>query len=165
MIRSVVLVWLLAVSIAGAIDEKNGLRVTVAKKTLDRNDTRGGYYSYDRIERTMGLKVTVKNVSMKDFPAGELEYSILVKNYNYSPTTYELYQGKESLSALRLADSVDVVIGAAEINGWRDSDYHAQDKLDYQIIIKHGGKETIRVASNPAFDAMARRAIKVTASH
>ena len=103
---------------AFAQEEKNGLQITVTRKTTARNDVRTGYY-YDRqINRTMGLHVVVKNVSMEPFPAGEIDYSLLVFKIDYYPTHYQLYTGTEALPALPVGESADVVIGAAQINGF-----------------------------------------------
>jgi hypothetical protein len=79
-------------------EEKNGLSVTVSKTTLERSDTRNTYYYSDRIDRTQGLKVTVKNVSFKDMPEGEIEWTILVRKY-YSTTVLK-HSGKEKLKPL-----------------------------------------------------------------
>ena len=159
--------WLLALGVsalllngAAAQNSKNGLLLTVVKKTLDRNDSHPGYYLETQIDRTMALKVTAKNVSMKEMPEGVIEWSLLVKKYNYSPVRYDLYQGTEKLQALRVGESADVIIGGAQISGWRDISESHKDKLDYQVIVKHDGKETNRVSTTASFDALAGRASK-----
>lgn len=150
----------LAVLIAplGVAEEKNGLQVTIARKTLDRNDRRtGSYYYYsDRIDRTQGLKVTVKNVSFKGMPEGELTWTLLVKKY--SGGTTEGYTGKETLKALKPAETVEMVIGSAEVRGWNDMSGQVKDKIEHQVVINQGGKETLRISSTPGFDAMAKHA-------
>jgi hypothetical protein len=148
-----------------AQQEQNGLQVEVSRKTMARNDVRTGFYEEQRINRTMALHVTVKNVSMKPFPAGEIDYSLLVLKVNYFPTTYQLYTGTEPLAALQVGESADVVIGAAEINGYRDLATQRKDKMDYKVVIKHGNTQTALLASNDNFDAMAASARKMTAEH
>ena len=138
-------------------EEKNGLAVTVSKKTLDRADRSSSYY-YDRIDRTQGLKVTIKNATFKEMADGELEWTILVRQY--STTSIEKHTGKEKLKALKPAEAVDLVIGAAQITGWRDWGQQWKDKIEYQVVITQGGKETYRTASTASFDTLAKRAIK-----
>lgn len=137
-------------------EEKNGLSVTVAKKTLDRADRTNGYY-YDRIDRTQGLRVTVKNTTFKEMPEGEVEWTILVRQY--SSTSIEKYSGKEKLKMLKPAEAADLVIGSAQITGWRDWNAQSKDKIEYQVVITQGGKETYRTASTGSFDMLAKRAI------
>ena len=142
--------------LSGRAEEKNGLSVTVAKKTLDRADRTNGYY-YDRIDRTQGLRVTVKNTTFKEMPEGEVEWTILVRQY--ASTSIEKYNGKEKLKALKPAEAADLVIGSAQITGWRDWNAQSKDKIEYQVVISQGGKETYRTASTGSFDMLAKRAI------
>ena len=143
---------------AARAEEKNGVSVMVSKTVLEKNDTRGtGYYS-DRIARTQGLKAVIKNTSMKEKPEGEVVWTILVKKY-YS-TTIESYSGTEKLKALKPFEGSEMVIGNAEIGGYNYSGTQEKDKTEWQVIVKHDGKETIKVQSTSSFDGMAKRAIK-----
>jgi hypothetical protein len=150
----------LAMASTALAEEKNGLQLTVSKKTIERSDDRGNYYYSDRIDRTQGLKAVVKNISFKEKPEGELEWTILVRKY-YS-TTVEKHSGTEKLKALRAAESAEFQLGSAQVYGWRSASYNVKDKLEYQVIVTHGGSETIRVSSTSAFDSLAKRAIKVS---
>jgi len=141
---------------AARAEEKNGLLVTVAKKTLDRNDSRAPYY-YDRIDRTQGLKVTVKNNSFREMPAGEVEWTLLVRKY-YS-SSIEGFAGKEPLKALKPSETAEMVLGSAQIFGWADISGQAKDKIEHQVVVTQDGKETIRLQSTAGFDAVAKRAI------
>ncbi|MEA3211826.1 MAG: hypothetical protein QOE70_4883 [Chthoniobacter sp.] len=139
-------------------EEKNGLQVTVGKKTIDRNDRRTGTYSYstDRIDRTQALKVTIKNISFKEMPEGEVKWTVLVKKY-YGGST-EGYTGKQPVKALKPAEMVELVLGSAEIRGWNDSTGQVKDKIEHQVIVTQGSKEMVRAESTPGFDAIAERA-------
>jgi hypothetical protein len=152
---------LVALACAGAAaahaEERNGLSVTVVKKTLDRADRSASYYN-DRIDRTQGLKVTVKNSTFKPMPDGEIEWMILVRQY--ASTSIEKYSGKEKLKALKPAETAELLIGAAQITGWRDWGNQWKDKIEYRLILTQGGKETFRTASTNSFDILAKRAIK-----
>lgn len=155
------LVWLVvALLTAGApragAEEKNGLALSVSRKTLDRADTRSTFYGYDRIDRTQGLKATIKNTSFKLMPEGEVEWTLLVRRYN--STTVEGFTGTEKLKALKPAETVEFVLGGAQITGYRDWYDQAKDKLEYRVIVTQAGKEIIRTASTSAFDSVAKRA-------
>jgi hypothetical protein len=141
--------------------EKNGFLVTVTKVTLDRADQRGGYYSADRINRTQGLKLSIKNTSFSAMPEGEVQWQIL--NRKHDSTRVELTSGKEKLKALRPAETADLSIGAAEVTGYRDISETSMDKLEWQVTILQAGKEVLKTASTASFDVVAKRATKVTA--
>lgn len=151
----------LAVSAAAWAVEKNGFMVTVTKVTLDRADQRGGLYSYDRINRTQGLKLSIKNTSFSAMPEGEVQWQIL--NRKHDSTRVELTSGKEKLKALRPAETADLSIGAAEVTGYRDISETSMDKLEWQVTILQAGKEVLKTASTASFDVVAKRATKITA--
>lgn len=144
---------------SGWAEEKNGLSVMVNKTTLEKNDVRGAYSYYDRIDRKQGLKAAIKNNSFKEMPEGELIWTILVRKY-YS-TSVESYTGTEKLKALKAAQGVDMVFGNAEITGYNYSGTSAdKDKIEWQIVIKQDGKEMIKAQSTSTFDSLAKRAVK-----
>jgi hypothetical protein len=152
-----------AIPPVAAAETQNGLQVTVSPKTISRNDTRYAYYFTDRaINRMMALQITTKNVSMRAFPEGTLEWKILV--IGTSGGTPTLYSGTEKLPALKTSASHEVLVGSAQITGWRDASYQRKDKLEHQIVIKHDGKETVRTASTPSFDSIATHAYKKPAT-
>ena len=153
-----VLAVLLVTAAVLPAEEKNGLLVTVGKVTLDRADQRRGYYYSTRIDRTEGLKVSIRNTSFKPRPEGELEWQILVRKY-YS-SDIESSNGKEKLKPLRAAEATEMVIGGASVKGWRDGYDQSKDKLEWQVIIRHEGAETIKLQSTSGFDALAKRAAK-----
>jgi hypothetical protein len=51
-----------------------------------------------------------------------------------------------------------MVMGAAQITGWRDFYDNAKDKMDYQVIVKQGGVEAVRMQTTQGFDAIVKRA-------
>src|SRR4051794_7143830 len=95
-------------------EEKNGLAVSVTKRTLNRADRRDGFY-YTRYDRTQGYKVTIRNTSLKPLPEGEVNWTIAVRKVSYSTNRVEKYVGTEKLQALRSSESVDLMIGAVPI--------------------------------------------------
>ena len=153
------LVFALTLAAARA-EEKNGLSVNVSKTVIEKNDTRGnGYYS-DRLNRTQGLKASIKNTSFKEMPEGEVVWTILVKKWGYSTPRIESYTGSEKLKALKPAETADMVIGNAEVTGYNYSGSTEKDKIEWQIVVKQDGKEMFKVASTSAFDSMAKHATK-----
>ncbi len=139
-------------------EEKNGLSLTVGKTTIENNDTHGnGYYS-DRINRVQGLKAVIKNLSFKEMPEGEVVWTILVKKY-YG-TTITSYTGSEKLKALKPAEITEMVIGKAEVGGYKDYGPAEKDKAEWQVIVKQDGKELLKVQSTSAFESMAKHATK-----
>ena len=151
------IVFTLALAAARA-EEKNGLSVAVSKTVIEKNDTRGTGGSYDRINRTQGLKAAIKNLSFKEMPEGEVVWTILVKKY-YG-TTITSYTGTEKLKALKPAEGTELVIGNAEVGGYKDIGSQEKDKIEWQVIVKQDGKETIKVQSTSAFDSMTKHATK-----
>ena len=149
----------LAVSATALAEEKNGLLVTVQKTTLDRSDQRGGYFYGDRLNRTEGLKVSIKNTSFKPMPEGEVRWEIL--NRKHDSSSIESTDGKEKLKALKPAEIAELKIGAAEVTGYRDGYENAKDKIEWQITVIQEGKEVMKSASTAGFDAIAKRATKV----
>jgi hypothetical protein len=139
-------------------EEKNGLSVNVSKTVIEKNDERPGYYTYQRINRTQGLKAQIKNVSFKEMPEGEIAWTILVKKY--SSTSTESYSGTEKLKGMKPAEIQEVVFGNAAISGWNDGYTQSKDKMEWQIIIKQDGKEMLKSQSTSAFDSMAKHATK-----
>jgi len=154
-----VAIVLLLAGLPGRAEEKNGLQVNVTKTTLDRSDQRTGYYYSTRIDRVEGLKVAIKNITFKPQGAGEVKWEML--NRKYYSTTIESISGTEKLQPLKAAEKVDMVIGGAQVQGWRDTNNQSKDKIEWQIIISQEGKEVIRMNSTNAFDTLAKKATKV----
>ena len=114
-------------------EDRNGLSVLVTKTTLDKKDSRTSSY-YERSNKTQALKVTVKNISFKPMPEGEMTWKILVVG-TYSST---LYTGVEKVNALKPAESVEFILGSAQISGRQGSSWADKDKTEWQIIITQG---------------------------
>ncbi len=142
-------------------EEKNGVSLNVSKTTLDRADQRPGAFGYStRIDRTEALKVAIKNTSFKPMPEGEVQWEILVRKYlsNFIEST----SGKEKLQALKPSEEASITIGGAQVEGWRDAGGQSKDKIEWQVTVVVDGKEVIKSSSTQAFDALAKRATKVT---
>lgn len=148
----------LALAATARAEEKNGLSLTVAKTTLEKNDTRGnGYYS-DRLNRTQALKASIKNLSFKEMPEGEVSWAVLVKRYSYSDIL--IFTGTEKLKALKPAEITEMIFGNTQITGYSGSSETYKDKTEWQITVKQDGKEIIKSQSTSAFDSMAKHAVK-----
>ena len=136
-------------------EEKNGLMVNVEKKVLDKADERGGYYTYDRVNRTMGLKVVVKNMSFRVQPESEIEWKIIMRGGYYSSSSSpEGYTGKEKLKTLKGSEAVTLILGAVQLTGYADT---AKAKnMEWQIVIRQDDKEVYSNASCANFEALAK---------
>ena len=149
---------LLATSLA---EDKNGLRVLVAKKTLDRADGRPS--SMREIDRTMALKATVKNISSKDRPEGMIHCIILIRRWALSEAgSIERHTKELKLEPLKTAAERELAVGEYHIGGHMhgSSDMHVDQLAGWKITIDEAGKKTeFRSGSN--FDALNARASDV----
>ena len=145
-------------------EEQNGLQITVSRKTTARDDQRTAYY-LQKMDRTMALHVVVKNVSMKPLPEGRVEYSLLVNKALYYEHKRELYTGSEVLPALQPAATADVVLGSAQVNGYRDLFEQRKDKMDYKVVLVYNGKPMATVTSKEGFDSAAMNATKMASKN
>lgn len=151
------------VAIAGApaveFEVQNGLQVAVTPKTISRNDARyASLFATERaINRMMALQIIAKNVSTKTMEEGTVEWKILVLPTGGGAT---LYTGTTQLPKLKTATSKELLVGSAQVMGWRDASYQRKDKLEFKVTISHGGTPTTEVVSTPAFDQLASTATR-----
>ena len=136
--------------------EKNGLIASVGKKTIDRDSSTGYYVKTDK---TQGLALDLKNNSIKEFPEGEVAWTIVVRR-SYEERM-EKMSGKEKLKGLKPSQQAQIVLGAAQVSDYKTGYSNYKDKMEYDVIITHDGKETIRLTSTPGFAALAKRAVTV----
>lgn len=142
-------------AIAGACaDEQNGLSVNVSRKTSDRSATSEGNGTKVR----QGLKVEIKNQRLKALPVGELQWTVVVRK-RYS--TLEKHKGKEVVKALKSSEVAELVVGDFGLATVREYESVAKDKLEYELVIRHEGKETYRFSTAPDFAALAKEATLV----
>lgn len=137
-------------------DVQNGLSVTAVKKTSDRLSGRGSYY-YDTTKLTQDLKIELKNTGIKPFPTGELQWTILVHSRYYSSSMVK-YKGTEPVKALRGGESAELFVGGYQTESVRTYSGTAKDKIEYQLIVLHDGKETYRFQTTSSFNIMAKNA-------
>ncbi|MDQ3622127.1 MAG: hypothetical protein M3463_06520, partial [Verrucomicrobiota bacterium] len=146
--------WLAATASA---EDKNGLRLTVTKKTLDRADGKPGYSR--EIDRTMALKATFKNISSKDLAEGAIHCVILIRRWGLSETgSVERYTKQLKLDPLKTAADVDLLVGEYHIGGHMhgSADYHVDQVAAWKITVDHAGRKTeFRSSSN--FDSLDTR--------
>ena len=135
-------------------DEQNGLSVNVSRKTSDRSATSEGNGTKVR----QGLKVEIKNQRLKAMPAGELQWTVVVKK-RYS--SLEKHKGKEVLKALKPGEVSELVVGNFGLATVREYEAVAKDKIEYEIVIRHEGKETYRFSTASDFAALAKEATLV----
>lgn len=141
--------------------EKNGYRILVQKTTLARDDERNQGYYYDKIDRTLGLKVNVRNISMKVKPEAVIEYFLIVKRWGYSPMRFEKYTGTEPLPSLKQQEAADFVLGKARIGGYsKNNNKRYQDEVEaWKVVIKEEGVEVAAFQSGSSFDKVYEKAV------
>lgn len=135
-------------------DEQNGLSVNVSRKTSERSSTSDGNGTKVR----QGLKVEVKNLRIKALPPGELQWTVIVKK-RYSGL--EKHKGTEIVKALKPSESSEIAFGDFGLATVREYESVAKDKIEYEIVIRHEGKETYRFSTAPDFAALAKDAILI----
>ena len=151
---SVLAILALAATPSLQADIQNGLSVTAVKKTSDRLTGRG---YYDTTTLTQDLKVDIKNTGIKPYAAGEMHWTILVHSRYYSSSMMK-YKGTDPVKALRAGEGVELAVGGFETESVRTYSGTAKDKIEYQLIIVHAGKETYRFQTTASFEAMAKKA-------
>jgi hypothetical protein len=142
-------------------EEKNGLRLTAQKTVLERDKDRDAFYAWDKVDKALGLKVSGKNISFKEMPEGTLEYKVVVRRWGHSPTLYHSYSGTEKVPPLKTGATFDLVTGKVKMGGWEigGNRKRYQDTLEgWEIIVKHGGLETIRLTSTAEFAKVSAKA-------
>lgn len=133
--------------------EANGLLVSVYKRTTGKKDVKTENYS--GTDKSITLAVTVKNISLRKMPEGELRWKIMVKK-GYGYITEKL-TGVELIKPLHPSETVEILVGPAKVGEYhsgRASDYSIKeykDKLDYEITIAQDEQELLRVGSDPDF--------------
>jgi len=142
-------------SLSALAEEKNGLRLSVQKTTVDRDTDRNSYW--DRVDKALGLKCEIKNTGLYARDPGELKYAVVVKRWGYSPTRYERYEGTETLAALKPAEDIKMTVGKVPLGGY-ESHYDRKKHMDnieaWQVVILHSGTETISAKSSASFDKL-----------
>ena len=142
-------------------EDKNNLRVTVSKRTVDRADGKPSGYSYQTIDRTMSLKASIKNIAMgKDLPEGKITCMVLIRSWLSSETgSIMRYSSETKLEPLKTSNQAEVSVGEYHIGGHMHGnlDHHVDQVAGWKISIDHGGKLT-EFLSSPSFDSLNKRA-------
>jgi len=150
---------LLGLLLPGRAEEKGGLQINVQKVTLDKADVRGVDVNMENLDRLMGLRVSIRNVSFKDMPEGEVTWEILKRRYDTA--ALELTSGTEKVPKLRTGETVELTIGIVKVAGFRNGAILRKDELDWELTFKHDEKETARFSSKSNFPMLLKRATKV----
>lgn len=134
--------------------ENGGLLVDVQKVSLDRHDT--GYAGETHVDRTMTLKVNIKNNSLKEMPETSLKYVILVQKWGNGPIKRS--EGEVKLEKLLPSRTVSVNVGELHIQGYMDgtSDRNVDRIAGWKIVIIRDGR-ALDFLSNTNFDVLNRR--------
>ncbi|HEX8312197.1 MAG TPA: hypothetical protein VF614_12815, partial [Chthoniobacteraceae bacterium] len=152
--------WIV-VSADGFAEEANGLRVLVQKTTLEREKDRDAFYQWDKVDKALALRVSAKNISFKEMEEGTVSYTVIVKRWGYTPIKYDRHSSSEPFPALKAGAEKDLKIGKVPIGGYEigGNRKQFQDSIEgWQVVVKHGDKETIKLTSTASFDKLNERA-------
>ncbi|MDQ3621792.1 MAG: hypothetical protein M3463_04785 [Verrucomicrobiota bacterium] len=150
-----VLVIASAVPLPASAEDKNGLRLSVTKKTLDRADGRPANYMR-QVDRTMALKAQLKNISAKDIAEGKIHCAILIRRWGMSETgTVERHTKELKLEPLKTACEVELLVGDYHIGGHLhgNADYHVDQLVAWKLTAEAGGRKT-EFQSTSSFQAL-----------
>lgn len=139
--------------------ESGGFLIDVQKVSLERHDQ--GHGGYSHINRTMALKINIKNNNMKDLEATTLKYVILVQKRG-SMGRIERTEGELKLEKLPASRSVSVSAGEIDIKGFMgttSATRHVDQIAGWKITIIRDG-HPIDFLSNTNFDTLNKRAEK-----
>ena len=141
-------------------EDKNGLRLNVTKKTLDRADNPKGTFGRE-IDRTMALKATVKNLSNRELTEGTIDCVILIRRWGASDaSSVERYTKTLKLDALKSAAESELLVGDYHIGGHLHgtSTEHVDQLVGWKITIDLAGKKT-DFMSGSNFETLNKRAV------
>lgn len=146
----------LGLLVPASAEEKNGLQVSVQKVTLDRADFRGNDVNIENLDRTMGLRVSLRNTTFKEIVNGEVTWEIVKRKWDNA--ALELTTGTEKLPRLRAGESVEITIGAARTSGQINGASLRKDELEWELTFKQGAREIARFSSKSNFQTLLKRA-------
>ncbi len=146
---------------SGLAEEKNGVRLSVQKTTLDRNRERNEFSNWDRVDKALALKAEIKNTGFSPREPGEIKFGVIVKKWGTTPVIYELYEGTVKLPALKPAEDTKITMGKVPLSGW-ESSRNRKDYVDsieaWQVVVLHSGTESVRATSSSAYEKLSERA-------
>ncbi len=142
-------------------EEKQGIRLDVTPHMAENRSDRPRFGSgFTEIDKTMAMKVAVKNTSMNDMPEASLTYTFIVERWDPSEKgTYSSYTGTQQVKALRPADQVVLDVGTYKIGGHRHgtSPRHEDKLAGWKIVVTRGAQQT-EFSSSSNFAALEARA-------
>jgi hypothetical protein len=149
---------LLAFALSAAAQEDHRISLSVVKRTVGQPTAKTA--AGDERGRVQALFITVQNGSSHGVPEGVLRWTAVVrKTYGDS---YK-YSGTEPLKALRSFQSVEIQCGSFEIDSHVGAASIERDRIDYEVVVLHEGKETASTVSTTTFAALAGKAQPMTA--
>ena len=151
--------FLSCVAVAAFGEDKNGLRLLVTKKTLNRADGAGGSYTRE-VNRSMALKAFFKNISNKDLSGAKVECAILIRRWGLSETgAVQRYAKAIELVPLKTAQESEMLVGEYQIGGHMhgSSDMHVDQVVAWKVTVDHDGKKT-EYLSGSNFEALNKHA-------
>jgi hypothetical protein len=146
--------------IPASAEEKGGLLVDIQKKVLlrgDRNTVNG--VGSTEVDRTLSLKMDVKNVTMRNMEEAKVTYTVLLQRWGTESGSIERFAGQAKLEALGMTHSGSVVMGEFHIGGHMhgSSEMHVDRLLAWKVVIERDGKP-VEFVSTSSFESLNKRA-------
>lgn len=153
-LTTLILGTLLVSSLSSPAEEKNGVRLSVQKTTLDKIRDRNSTY-YGNVNKALALRVLVKNIGLKDLPAGKVEYTVIVKRWGSNH--YEKFTDTLDLKSLTRNEELEMAAGNFKLSGYEDVSNRRDfvDKLEaWRVRVLHEDKETVTAISGGDYDRL-----------
>lgn len=148
--KAVVVTFLALAGLVSA-EEKNGLLVTVSRKIVML--PLGADAAEAEWRQFQTLTLTAKSTSFRNFTEGTVQWTVLHRNSSHGVATK--YMGTEKLPPLRRIESAEIPLGVISVGTEQTVE---KEKIDYEVIVSHDGKETLRVTNTSGFAALAEAA-------
>ena len=160
-LRHFLVAGLLSAVAAAHAEEKQGIRLEVTPHMTENKSERGQRSSgHTEVDKTMAMKVSVKNTSMKDHPPASISYTFIVERWaGDEKETYSSYTGTQQVKALRPAEQTELAVGTYKIGGHRHgtSPRHEDKLAGWKIVVSHGDRK-VEFSSASNFTALEQRA-------
>lgn len=134
-------------------DDKPRLQVEVTKKSGTK--TLGRIFGDEDSTRAITLAIKVTNSSVRPLPAGVVEWTVVVRR-RYGGMFKQ--SGKMDLPPLVSFKSAELLSDSIEFFARPGAASSEKDRLEYEVVVSHNGKESHRTASTTNFTTLAQNA-------
>lgn len=137
-------------------EEKNGVRLSVQKTTLDKIKADRSSY-WDKVDKSLALRVNIKNTSLKDRPAGRITYDVIVRRH--VSEELENFSDSVELEALPKGKDIEKELGNIQMSGYENVSNRREymDSIEaWKVTITHDGVETVSAVSGGDYERLSK---------